>query len=248
MNSVTGSKQFRSIVVQHRPGKNASIVAVLLVLLVVSCSLFFWLGGQSYREELTELTAELSELKQQFQELDKNYQSASQQLANQTLGAEVDRQAVEEIRAVVREHKQTITELNEEITFYKGLMAPTERERGLGIRSWEIYPTNDPDRYQFKLVMQQLALNHTVLTGSVSIILVGKQAGIEESYSIDQLSEQVQAKDVRLRFKYFQYIDGELQLPPGFTVDRVDIVARASRPKSVQVEKHYGWIVQTGSV
>ncbi|MEE8057723.1 MAG: DUF6776 family protein [Pseudomonadales bacterium] len=244
MDEVIGSKQYRSIVVQDRPGQRLLIIVSLVALMVVLALSAYWFGGKSIRGNYQTLSNRYQESIQQLEIAEVKYEDVSQQLANITLGADIDRQAVDNVRAVVREHKQTITGLNEKISFYKGLMAPTERERGLGIRSWEVYPTGDPQRFQFKLVMQQLALKHTVLKGDVTVELVGRQAEQELSFSLDILSEQVEGGNIKLRFKYFQYIDGELKLPEGFVVQRVDIVARATVPKAVRVEKHYGWIVQ----
>ncbi len=244
MSPVTGSKQFRSVVVRDRPGRRLAIRMVVIVLFIASTALAYWLGGQELRGDYRQLARDHKAVQQALAETRDELKAASQQLANHKLGSEVDRQAVEEIRAVVREHKETITRLNEEISFYKGLMAPTERERGLGIRSWEVYPASEPGHYQFRLVMQQLAVNHRLLTGSVTVTLVGRRNGVEQSYTLDILSEDIDKKAVYLRFKYFQYIEGALQLPEGFVVDRVDIVARATKPKAVTVEKHYGWVVQ----
>lgn len=248
MDSVTGSKQYRSVVVRDRPGRRMAIRVGVTVSLVVVAGLAFWLGGRATLSDYERLVAENSELQLALQQSQSQLQETRQQLVNESMDSEVDRQAVEEIRAAVREHKQTITQLNEEISFYKGLMAPTERESGLGIRSWEVYPTADPNRFQYKLVMQQLAVNHSVLKGQVTVTLVGRNQGIEESYSLDIVSDDIDGRDIRLRFKYFQYIDGELQLPEGFIVDRVDIVARASAPKVVKVEKHYSWVVQVAGI
>lgn len=248
MNSVTGSKQYRSIVVQDRPGRRAAIRAAVLVGLILTGVIAYWSGGQVVLGDYKRLTAENQRLQEELVKTAAELEETRQKLVNHSLGSEVDRKAVEEIRGVVREHEQTIAKLNEEISFYKGLMAPTERERGLGIRSWEVYPTSDPNRFQFKLVMQQLAVKHSVLSGAVQVTLVGRTNGVEQTFPLDSLSEEVEKRDIRLRFKYFQYIDGELQLPEGFVVDRVDIVANATKPKVVQVEKHYSWIVQMAGI
>lgn len=248
MNSVTGSKQYRSVVVVDRPGRRMAIRIAVIVALFVVAGAAYWVGGRVTLSDYERLVEENLVLQQNLASTTADLDQVRQKLANQSLDSEVDRQAVEEIRAAVREHKQTIAKLNEEISFYKGLMAPTESERGLGIRSWEVYPTSDPNRFQYKLVMQQLAVNHKVLSGEVTVTLVGRMAGEERSFTLDILSEDVDKKDIRLRFKYFQYIDGEVQLPEGFVVDRVDILARASAPKVVQVEKHYGWIVQVAGI
>lgn len=248
MSKVTGSKPYQTRVIHDRPGQRQQLLVAGVLLLLVAIALAYWLGGRSVQADKQSLQALQALTQQQLQEAEASYQDVAQQLANIKLGSEVDRQAVEEVRAVVREHKQTIAELSEEIAFYKGLMAPTDKERGLGIRSWEVYPTADPDRFQFKLVMQQLAVKHALLVGSVVVELVGKQYGVEQTFPLSIISQQVQDKSVRLRFKYFQTIDGELQLPEGFSVERVDVVAKASKPKAVTVEKHYSWLVQNSGV
>jgi hypothetical protein len=213
-------------------------------LLVISSLLSYWLGGLSKTTDTQSLLTENEQLNQQLDSVQKELTNVSQQLANVKIGADIDRQSVNEVRAVISDHEQTINELNEEISFYKGLMAPTERERGLGIRSWELYPGSAPNRYQFKLVMQQLALKHAVLKGSVKIDIVGKRAGVEEILPLSMLSDQVENTGVKLRFKYFQYADGELQLPIDFVPERIDIVAATTSPKKVQIEKHFSWLVQ----
>lgn len=248
MDTVVGSKQYRSIVVHDRPGRRLAIRLGVLILLLVASAAAYWIGGRETLGAYQQLKVDYQQAQQALTETQQELAKLSQRLTNQKMGSEVDRQAVEEIRAVVREHKETITKLNEEISFYKGLMAPTERERGLGIRSWEVYPTAEANRFQYRLVMQQLAVKHSVLSGAVSVMLVGRHQGVEQSYSLDILSNEVDKKDIRLRFKYFQYIDGELQLPEGFVVDRVDIVASATKPKKVKVEKHFGWVVQVAGL
>jgi hypothetical protein len=244
MNKVIGSKQYRSVVVQDRPERRRLIILTVLLLFVLAVWLGYWLGSPSLQGGCKTLVAEHELTLGQLASLELQYQELNQQLVNISLGAEVDRQTVDNIRAVLGEHKQTITKLNEEISFYKGLMAPTAREQGLSIRSWEVYPTSDPSRFEFKLVMQQLAVKHTVLKGNVVVQLVGKQAGVEQTLPLNVLSEQVEEAAIHLRFKYFQYIDGELKLPKGFVVERVDIIAKATAPKGDQVEKHYSWMVQ----
>ncbi|WP_101759174.1 DUF6776 family protein [Oceanicoccus sp. KOV_DT_Chl] len=249
MSEVKGSKQIRSVVVQDRPERRVLIVSVLLVVLIVAVAIAYWQGGRVLHEQFGQLKIVHQQTLLQLQQTEQQLQQASQQLVNSRVGAEVDREAVDDVRATIREQKQTINELTEEISFYKGLMAPTDRESGLGIRSWEVYAEGDARRLQFKLVLQQLALKHTVLNGNVSVLLVGKQAdaaGIEQeqSYTLDRLSEQVSEKPIKLRFKYFQYVEGELQLPEGFYPERVEIIAKATKPKRAKSEKIYGWVVQ----
>ncbi len=248
MSVVKGSKQYRSVVVTERSGQGVARQLLLLLLMAVIAGGSYWFGGREMRQDFQNLSADYQRLQTELAEISVNYDDTRQQLTNATVGSEVDRQAVNDVRSIISKHKQTINALNEEISFYKGLMAPTEREQGLGIRSWELYSGSEPRRLQFKLVLQQLAVKHTVLKGAVTVDVVGKMAGEEKTLSLDVLSDQIDKRDMPLRFKYFQSIDGELLLPEGFEPNRVAIVARATSPKAVKVEKHYGWILQNSDV
>ncbi|MEH6559703.1 MAG: DUF6776 family protein [Oceanicoccus sp.] len=244
MSDPVGSKQYRSIVVQESSERRLGLRLLILVLLVAVVAAAYWFGGRSMRAEFQTVSKDYTQMAERLAAAEVASREASQQLVNLKVGADVDRRTVNDVRSLVSKYKQTINQLNEEISFYKGLMAPTEKERGLGIRSWEVYPTDESHVFQYKLVLQQLALKHTVLKGVLSLDVVGKRDGKEEILSLDILSQQIDSSGVKLRFKYFQYVEGELRLPEGFTPNSVDIVARATAPKAVTVEKHYGWIVQ----
>jgi uncharacterized protein DUF6776 len=246
MSDLKGSKQFSSVVVPYQPRKRQMIVVAVSVLVVIVGGLSFLAGWRAVEVNYLELREERDGLALDLAEVRDELKGATQSFQNVRLGSEVDRKAVDDIRATVREQKQTIAALNEEIGFYRGLMAPTEREKGLSIRGWELYPGSKPDAYQYKLVLQQLALKHTVLKGSVSVRVIGVQDGVEKSYPLEQLASGQEASVLKLRFKYFQNIEGELQVPAGFEPQRIDVVAKATSPKVAKVEKHYGWVVQGG--
>ncbi len=246
MADLKGSKQFSSVVVPHQPRRRTALIIALSLLLVLVAVVAFWAGWRAVEVNYLELLHERDQLALDLAEVSEELTGARQQLANIRLGSEVDRQSVDDIRAIVREQKQTIARLTEEVGFYHGLMSPTEREKGLSIRGWELSSGSKPDTYQYKLVLQQLALKHRVLKGSVSVRVVGVKAGVEKTYSLLELGGKPGASEIKLRFKYFQNIEGELQLPAGFEPQRIDVVAKASTPKVAKVEKHYSWVVQGG--
>ena len=243
MSEPIGSKQYRSVVVQEPAAKSFRRRLIIGLMALALVAVGYWLGDRGIVANLHQ-GEQVKSLKQQLDQSRAETTELRQQLVNLKLGADIDRQSVNEVRAMVREHKQTINRLNKDITFYKGLMSPTEREKGLGIRSWELYPGSAPNRFQFKLILQQLALKHRLLKGQVKVNIIGRQAGAEKIIPLAILSEQVDSGPIALRFKYYQYIEGELVLPAGFEPSGVDIVARATSPKKVKVEKFYVWAVQ----
>ncbi|MEP5766165.1 MAG: DUF6776 family protein [Halieaceae bacterium] len=158
--------------------------------------------------------------------------------------SEIDEAALELVRQQLAIQQETITELEKGVRFYKSLMAPDEIAEGLSVRSIDIKPNPDSSKYQFRILVQQSARKHALLTGTLKVSVYGQQDGAEKSYNLSDLSEQVPSDDIRLRFKYFQAIDGELELPAGFSPQLVKASARSVKPRRASFEKEFTWSVQ----
>lgn len=74
--------------------------------------------------------------------------------------------------------------------------------------------------------------------------LVGRQAGERVVLPLKDVSNDIEATNIKLGFKYFQNIEGDLVLPDGFEPERIELEARSSQPSVTKIEKRYGWLVQ----
>ncbi len=244
MTIVKGSKQYRVKVVEDRPQLRWGILAACVGVAVLAVYLSH-LRGYSYgMAKQDEVLKELAELKAASSESEAKAAALEQQVANHSLGAEVDRKANEEIRQQVIALKEEISVLTEENSFYRGLMAPTKNKRGLAFGAIELSQSDRPRLYNYKIVMQQLATNHNLLNGTLRVVVVGRAEGLDVEYNLSQLSSQLNSELVKLRFKYFQTVEGALQLPEGFEPLRIELVARSTGKNSVTVEKRFGWLAE----
>lgn len=244
MTAVKGSKQYRLMVVPYRPVWRWLIgFGVIVALVVVGwCSFFFGnLDGIRLQERVI---AERDQLREDLQAKVAEIEAMRQQVANLSLASEVDKVSSEDVRQEVIQLKGEIAALQEDISFYRSLMAPTENERGLTIGTVELMSTSAPRRYEFKVVVQQLATNHELLNGTLNINIIGRENGVARIIPLSELSDQIEAPDIRLRFKYFQPIEGQLELPFNFTPERIEVIARSSGRNATEVEKKFGWLVQ----
>ncbi|MCG8413892.1 MAG: hypothetical protein MI746_06695, partial [Pseudomonadales bacterium] len=82
------------------------------------------------------------------------------------------------------------------------------------------------------------------LTGHVNVNLIGTQNDEQVIYPLREISEDEDQLDIRLRFKYFQNIEGELALPEGFEPDRIQIAAISIEPVEKTVNQDFSWVVQ----
>ena len=49
---------------------------------------------------------------------------------------------------------------------------------------------------------------------------------------------------MRLRFKYFQNIEGELVLPDNFVPDRLQVAAVSVEPVEKSINQNFSWVVE----
>jgi len=234
----------RSVVVQYDPGRRRRRLAVAVLLAVGLFLAGLWGGAAGnfglYRnaaEENRELRTRLVRQARQLEEL-------RQWRETDKTRREVDAAALELVRGELASHQETIAELERGIRFYKSLMSPAELAEGLNIRSVEVTPLDEPGRHLFRVLVQQSARKHRLMTGTLSVYLVGESEGGEVEYNLAELSEDVPNTDIRLRFKYFQAIDGELALPDGFVPQLVRVSASSIEPRRAEVSEEFPWSAQ----
>lgn len=157
---------------------------------------------------------------------------------------EVDQQALEMVRGEIAAQKDQISALEEGLRFYRSLMAPGEIAQGLSLRPVELIALDKPNRFAFRIVAQQEARKHALLKGDLSVDVTGVLEGEQVSYPLADLSQDVDGLDVPLRFRYFQSIEGELELPEGFEPGSVNLVATASSPRKAEVRVQFPWQLQ----
>lgn len=243
MTVVKGSDQYKVKVVTYNPWRRSLVMVAVVVSLALAIVVSFSVGKYSGVDQHTQLQEERDALAIASALSENEIAQLRQQVANLSLGSEVDQRASEEVRAEVIALKAQIAVQQEDIGFYRGLMSPTENSRGLTIGSWDLSRASGGE-YQYKLVLQQLATIHNVLNGSVGINVIGYQNGDKVTYTLKELSEQNQYGRIKLKFKYFQTINGRLQLPEGFEPDYVEVMAESHGSNATKVDKKFGWFVQ----
>ncbi len=244
MTTVKGTKERRLQVVPYNPYRQPLIILALLVLCAGIGVASYWTGNLNAMALQEQASIERDALRLQLQQKTEEAEILSQKVANLSLASEVDKASSEDVRGQVIELKEQITALEEDISFYRGLMAPTDNRQGLTIGSVEVISTGVPRQFDFKVVVQQLATNHEILSGSLNFTVVGREGELVRAIPLKELTSQVSDENIRLRFKYFQNIQGQLELPLGFEPERIELLARSTGRNAVEVEKKFGWLVQ----
>tara|TARA_R110002072_G_scaffold98034_2_gene215847 strand:- start:641 stop:1345 length:705 start_codon:yes stop_codon:yes gene_type:complete len=228
------------VVVPHRPYYKALVFMLWLIAVVALCWLTFRYGLDEGIATRFEVVQEREELRKQLSGTALLITEMRQEIATLKLGEEVDTKATEEVRATVESLQSDIAELNEEIRFYKGVMIPNAESKGLRIERMNLTPIADTGRYSYSLLLTQVVDKHDYVQGGVEISLVGKQGAETKELSLSNLSTESKSAE-RFRFRYFQTIDGELEIPNGFEPEAVMVVAQSSGNRAQRLEKRFEW-------
>lgn len=245
-NVVKGSKQEQMVVVPYRP-RQRILFTLFLVLGVAISAAGGWAYGY-YKTMLTQQTelADQSKLTAEIGFLQLENDDLRRQIAILDRSSVMDQQANAEVQGTITSLRERVAQLEEDIVFYRQVVGEETEDTGLMIGQLNVDATTDPGRYRYKLVMRQKdADGDTFLVGHVNVNLVGLRGDEQVILALRDISEAEDELDIRLRFKYFQSIEGELALPEGFQPDRIQIAAVSTEPVSKTISEDFGWVVAT---
>ncbi|MDX9873890.1 MAG: hypothetical protein RBS88_03190 [Spongiibacteraceae bacterium] len=164
------------------------------------------------------------------------------ELATAQVNSDVEQRTITALQATLAQQQRQLAALREEITIWRGLSDGTEGNE-LKVRSWRIWSLPQPERYVYRLVIQQRSAQGSEVQGSAQVELSGLAAdGAEQVMPLAELSASHPQREIELRFNHFQVIEGELTLPPGFVPQQVQVVAASGSGK---VTSRYPWIPES---
>lgn len=209
----------------------------ILLLLLLCLPLVFWLGslwrgaGVSSDIGATVAPAQLEELEQRLAVL-----SSAEQVA---------RQADEHSRQRIKLLEEQIFKLQQDLAFYKGVLAPGSRRDGLRIRSFEVQPTDASGTFRYNIMLSRVGQEDSSIKGSLQVFIEGARAGKAVRLDLAKLSSEHTQKTIPFEFKHFQAIPAtgrfaDLKLPVGFVAE--SIVVRATVAGQEPLERTFKWI------
>lgn len=241
---VAGSPDARMVLVPYEKGRQTKKRAILLfvILLCVAGGLY---GGYTMGiHDQTNAVSERDQLVIKKSELDKKIIELQEQVAIFKHGSELEKQATERVRQENVQLQNRVSELEEAVTFYKGIMAPKKNDKGLRIEKAIFEATKDPNRIRYKIVVTQVADNRSYVAGRVKINVHGLDNGEKKALSVATLSEDMESDGAKFKFRYFQDIVGEFELPDGFVPEHVEVIAQSTGRKAMRLEKKFDWLLE----
>jgi len=242
--TVKGSKQLKMVVVPYQPWRKALYrFGFLLFIAVASAGFYFYGYGSGVlvngdaRDERDQLLVQMNDMTAQLNIL-------QQDLINSEQASTVDRQALDEVQGTIINLRETIAQLEEDVLYYKQIMSPENNETGLMIGQLDLMNTEEANRIRYRLELRQVGNNDNLISGYTNVNILGTRDRQEISMPLRSLAVDEDQLDIKLQFRYFQNIQGELILPEGFEPLGVQILAIDEGNNEKTIQKSFAWVVE----
>jgi hypothetical protein len=244
-NVVKGSKQEKMVVVPYRPGRRFALVTLLVLGAGAGAVGGFMFGYTNTLRIQQSEQATQQELSEQLISIETENAELRRQVAILDRSSVMDQLASEVVQETLLSLRGRVGQLEQDVVYYRQVVSAEIEDTGLIISQLDIDATREANRYRYKLVLrQQDADGDTFLTGYVNVNLVGSQGEEQQILSLRELSAEQDELNIRLRFKYFQNIEGELVLPDNFVPDRLQVAAVSVEPVGKSINQDFSWVVE----
>lgn len=244
MAVVKGSKQIKMVVVPHKPMRKVILILSTLFMAVFLSSAGVYYGYYRGTNENIEVRIERDQLSIEVNTLQSQLEIIQQDLVNIEQASLVDKQALVEVQEMMVGLRETNAQLEEDVLFYRQIMSLENDESGLVIGQLDLSATEEENRIRYHIELKQLANNENLISGYTNVNILGTQDGNEVSFPLRSLAQDESQLDIRLQFRYFQNIEGELVIPDDFIPVAVQILAVSQGDNAKTVQKNFAWLVE----
>ena len=230
------------VVKTHNPWKTRLLIAMLLAVLVLAGWAIFEYGRFSAGYDSIEVTREHRVLLGHVDDLELQIEKLREENAVLERAAQIERKAYDELDTTLKVLQAEILELKEELAFYRGIVSPRQSAEGLHLQRFRIEANGKPRGYRYKVILTQVLNNDVTARGRITLSIAGMQGDTATVLDLPDVTEK-KVRELDYRFKYFQNLEGDIQLPEGFKPLRVTVSVqpRNSRSKHKNIEKTFDW-------
>lgn len=192
------------------------------------------------RNDVAHLRDKSVALSRQLQAERTKIHKLSNQLAYAQRSGQIDEAACSMVKKSLAGMQKEEAGLREQLAFYRGIASPQQSSQGLRVYDFKVSPdSTGHGAYDFALLLIQPMHHHHLVTGRAFITVSGLQAGRPRSYRLAKILVGG-SKSLLFSFKYFQELDGRIQLPVAFNPLRVRVSLRQGKRRP-PIEESFDW-------
>ena len=228
-----------SIVIKPKMSRTVISALILIALVIYFGSVIaaFYVGRLQISEQYAHTKKQLVDQTQRLDSLNQEHEALQDTLVQLKRQLHIDDSAYAELRKELEESNLQLAELRSELIFYQSIISPQEGQQGVRVQELKITPTQQSQRFKYKLVLIQTLQEGKELTGTVSFTIKGEHNGEVQTVRHPSSGEG----KMEVKFKYFQNLTGTLVLPEAFEPLEVRVDLAGKGKKALIEERWYPW-------
>ena len=228
------------VVKAHRPWVTRLIWVLAFVALLIAGWSVFDFGRYSAKYDSAEARRSEASFVEIKDALSTEIETLREEKAVLKRAAQIERQAYNELDATLKALQSEILELKEELAFYRGIVSPRDASRGLRLQKFTIDENGHSRSFRYKVVLSQVLKNDRLAYGKVRLAFEGLFKGQPKILKLREVTEK-RINELNYKFKYFQNIEGNVEMPEGFTPSRIVLQIYPRGRHSEVIEKTFDW-------
>lgn len=212
----------------------------IIVFSICSAGFFYTLGGGKISLAFLYDRQEKMQLQIQLQETQKQLAQRDFQIKKLSREAQVDVKTYEHSQQILRDLQLQIQKQEEELAFYRKLLAPEETQSGVDIKDFSVRVSVNEGEYYYDFLLMQSSLNKKPAKGNIKISIDGMQDDMMRRIEVSG-GMAAAADSIDYSFKYFQRYNGVFTLPKNFYPEVVHLSVIPSSRSMKKFNNDYSW-------
>ena len=212
------------------------------LLALVGCLALAFFVGKAYQDyELERVLLERETLLSRIAELEIRNHKLVQKNAHLEGGSKIEREAYQQANQELIKLQQELLTQKEELVFYRGIVAPSDRALGVNLQSFEVRRKNSQNQFSFKLILTKSGKSTKKVSGNTAVLIRGESEGKVSELKLTDLTLENSDKGTKFSFRYFQVFEGDIVLPDGFEPFEVKIGVKPTTKKVKSFTETISW-------
>lgn len=231
------------VVRAHSPVRRLVVLVMLLLVGVIALYVIYELGRYNAGYDRLAVAQQRTELEVAIERLEKSNRELRTQLAElDTIRIGRAREQAEVARSIGDLQAQ-VARQTQELAFYRGIVAQGAAAIGVKVQQVRISPGGKPEKFALHVSLVRSIRPDNVAVGVIGVSIDGTSAdGNAATMDLPALTAGKQ-HELPFNFRYFENVDQEVELPPGFKPEHVAVELRSNRKDIAPATQTFPWSV-----
>ena len=168
---------------------------------------------------------QLTELRAKVRLLDQENVTLKSEKFRTMQGIEIEQTTNKDLAKSLQSIQEEIVTLREDNAFFRNLLSPDQGPEPISIYHFKL--EHNPlvsGEYRYRLLLLKTGKREQEFVGSVQFLVTGEQAGKKVvSMQPQAIGTPEKPQAINVKFKYYQRLEGTIQLPAGLTAKSVQV-------------------------